>query len=500
MSMASYTSEYGAPSQPTDDSLQVVFLGTGGGPNEDNVSGVLFHSTCVGWSKGSIVAVDAGVHLAAISKILHKPLQLPNSEQKEDDKDSNSSSIQNGMRQPDVHPIYGRAPSDPSPVFPFQGLRMPFKSALANAAFITRDLISTFLITHPHLDHLSGFVINSAAFQQTSRPKILAALPSTINAIKAHIFNDVIWPNLSDEDGGVGLVNYRRLVDGGNRALGEGSGRGYIEVCEGISVKSYSVSHGHYMGTPNPPTTTHGSVASSTTSPDAERSRRPCAYDSTAFFIRSVACGREVLIFGDVEPDSLSIAPRNARVWDEAAPKIAEGSLKAIFIECSFENAQPDEALYGHLAPRHLFAELQTLARKVRQVRSARDGAPNVANTSAFRAHPSPYVASRDSLSNHNPSVGARSEYHSNEQVNGNKRKRSITNGVVEEQLIEPQTPTLERPPLLGLHVIIVHTKNFLRDGPSLGTKVMAQLEEYEYHAGLGCIFSLPTVGSTMFF
>ena len=31
-----------------------------------------------------------------------------------------------------------------------------------------RDLISTDLITHPHLDHIAGFAINTAACQQTA--------------------------------------------------------------------------------------------------------------------------------------------------------------------------------------------------------------------------------------------------------------------------------------------------------------------------------------------
>ena len=37
--------------------------------------------------------------------------------------------------------------------------------------------------------------------------KTLAALPNTIKAVKSHIFNDIIWPNLSDDGGRGGDPN-----------------------------------------------------------------------------------------------------------------------------------------------------------------------------------------------------------------------------------------------------------------------------------------------------
>jgi len=62
------------------------------------------------------------------------------------------------------------------------------KSKEANAGWITRSLVDTFLITHPHLDHISGFVVNTAGLGG-SRPKRLAGLPGTVEAFKNHIFN-----------------------------------------------------------------------------------------------------------------------------------------------------------------------------------------------------------------------------------------------------------------------------------------------------------------------
>jgi cAMP phosphodiesterase len=54
------------------------------------------------------------------------------------------------------------------------------------------------LITHSHLDHIAALplMIDSIASQLT-RPVCVHALPGTIQALKAHVFNNVIWPDFS---------------------------------------------------------------------------------------------------------------------------------------------------------------------------------------------------------------------------------------------------------------------------------------------------------------
>lgn len=296
---------------------------------------------------------------------------------------------------------------------PFAGLPFPYASARANAAHVVREHVATYLITHPHLDHLSGFVVNTAAFHNTSKPKRLAALPFTVNSIKTHIFNDVIWPNLTDEDGGVGFVTFQRLAEGGHHALGDGPGRGYIEVCDGLGVKGFKVSHGNCMkgpghihrgssvqlsdmgsnglphaqdsrslsiSQPSAPGTPMYTGAAGTSAPPLDMGIQQCVVDSSAYFIRTELAphyssssrpppAREILIFGDVEPDALSLSPRTALIWAEAAPKIANGTLKAVFIECSYADSQGDAVLFGHLAPRHLVRELESLAEMVKDAR-----------------------------------------------------------------------------------------------------------------------------------
>ena len=387
-----------------------------------------------------MLAVDAGVHLGAIIEILEKHLPdavhvpfhgnpLPGRWNTlppnfHGDHGPKARSIPS-FYPPVVEPRKSRLGS-PKPdgrgqqltnlVFqngPFYKCMVPHTTARANAAYMLRNYISAFLITHPHLDHVSGFAINTAAFQHTTRPKRLVALSDTIDAIKTHIFNDVIWPNLSDEEGGAGLISYQRLSEGGHEGLGEGEGQGYLEICDGLDVLGWKVSHGHCMkrhvhrgsnsGEINPlsPVMTSDRRGSRHSVPPNDyqtQTPTPCVIDSSAYFIRDQETGHEILIFGDVEPDSISLDPRNAHVWAEAAPKIARGTLAAIFIECSYDDSQPDQVLFGHLAPRHLIAELIVLADKVY---TARARLSLTADTPQRTQPPSTFTARRPSNQTH---------------------------------------------------------------------------------------------------
>lgn len=160
---------------------------------------------------------------------------------------------------------------------PFKGLKLPFITAEANAAYIFREIIGAFLITHPHLDHISGLAINTPIIEAGSGPKPVAALPSVLAAIKNHVFNDVIWPNLSDEDGGAGLLTYQRLVEGGNPRFGNGESRGYVRACQGIVTKCLSVTHGRCKQRYHPESGVHHRVGSSVFHPGDSRLLRPRA-------------------------------------------------------------------------------------------------------------------------------------------------------------------------------------------------------------------------------
>lgn len=562
--------------------------------------------------------MDAGSHLAAITRILAN--DFPLASRPEPVRPVPKPRHGNGGGREQDSPSPGTAPLsisdeeseidtpssdiEPMPTYttlgkgPFAGLPFPNESARANALHVVREHISTYLITHPHLDHVSGFVINTAAFHNTSRPKRLAALPFTVNAIKTHIFNNILWPNLTDEDGGVGLVTFQRLQEGGNIALGEGSGRGYIEVCDGLGVRGFKVSHGHCMRGPGhvhrgsnvnstepqnigiqrasthhiPPQHTD-SVAdgregrslsfshapqsapgtplfSGNTAPDSTRGNtvaasnqaNHCVIDSSAYFIRTeytpTTPTKEVLMFGDVEPDSISLSPRTAHVWAEAAPKIAAGILTGIFIECSYTNVQGDPVLYGHLAPRHLLAELQNLAEMVRDAKrehekekeEARKGRKRKRASNGLIAVDGPSTpdarkSSRTRSYNPNPvaGTGTGTGTQTDDEPMTDYAPSPLATATGTHTPAHPSAPAalnissvsaehskallaagLEAP-LKGLKVVVMHVKDTMSDGPSVGESILLELREGEKIAaekgrGLGCVFEVASSGDSFWF
>lgn len=526
--------------------------GSGGGPSEDNVTGLLVRSTAANWARGSLLAVDAGSHMAAIVRILEHDLPII-SEPPEETMDSESPPYEDSSLA--SSPIRRETPPPPpEPIVldkgPFAGLPLPNASARANAAHIVRTHVSTYLITHPHLDHLSGFAINTASFHATSRPKKLAALPFTVEAIKKHIFNDVIWPNMTDEDGGVGFVTFQRLKEGGDVMLGEGEGRGYIEVCEGLGVKGFKITHGNCMRTNisstqsqrgslgnNSDTLTPGGYGRSVSlshpfpgnggdygymSPSGERQQSfgneahilSCAVDSTAYFIRDCATSREILVFGDVEPDSISSLPRLCNIWHEAAPKIASGILTGLFIECSYDDSQPDNLLFGHMAPRHIVAELQSLADMVKEEKIARAQAraQRKRKRSANLSIPEPSSLLEAIEKKRNRSIaGIRTP-------STPLRRSSLPVPVAEEPSASPLTiPSVGKnvgfsieaggeAPLEGLRIVIIHVKDTLKDGPHVSERILRQLNDHAaaLDAGgwgkLGCEFIISESGRDYMF
>lgn len=450
-------------------------------------------------------------------------------------------------------------------------------------------------------------MINTAAFHNTSRPKRLAALPFTVNAIKTHIFNNIVWPNLTDEDGGVGLVTFQRLQEGGNIALGEGSGRGYIEVCDGLGVRGFKVSHGHCMrgpghvhrgsnvNLPEAPSmgiqraSTHhlssqfpDSIAerrevrslsfshpvqsapgtplfTGTTANEAGRSNAApvgahpdqCVIDSSAYFIRTESTPttptKEVLVFGDVEPDSISLSPRTAHIWAEAAPKIAAGILTGIFIECSYTNAQGDAVLYGHLSPRHLLAELQNLAEMVKDARREHEkekeearkgrkrkrasngvnvmretdgtGSPDARKASRSRAYvpnatvTTPGGTATTSTAAPNPDDEVMTDYAPTPRgpagaltpAHPSAPAATTTSSVSAEHSKAVLAAAFEAP-LKGLKVVVMHVKDTMSDGPSVGDCILQELQEGEERLasdkgrGLGCVFEVARSGDSYLF
>lgn len=187
----------------------------------------------------------------------------------------------------------------------------------SNAAAVLKNNIKDYLISHPHLDHLAGLIINSP----DDTVKNIYGLPFCIDVMEEKYFSWKSWANFGDE-GEAPLLkkyHYNRLTEGFEMELNN----------TGMYVTAFELSHS-----------------------------KP--YTSTAFLIRSDSA--YVLYLGDTGADEVEHSTKLQELWNHAAPLVRAHQLKGIFIETSFPDSQPSDKLFGHLTPALLMKELQNLA------------------------------------------------------------------------------------------------------------------------------------------
>jgi cAMP phosphodiesterase len=187
-----------------------------------------------------------------------------------------------------------------------------------NAADVLRQNIKGYLISHGHLDHLAGLVLNSP--DDTS--KNIYGMNYVINVLKDKYFSWQSWANFADDGEKPTLKKYHYVV--------LDSAKEIPLAQTNMLVTAFPLSHG------NP-------------------------YESTAFLIRS---GENYLLYlGDTGPDEIEKSDKLHVLWGNIAPLIKAKKLKAIFIECSFPSSQKDAQLFGHLTPKWLMKEMGMLGR-----------------------------------------------------------------------------------------------------------------------------------------
>ncbi|MBB5634307.1 3',5'-cyclic-nucleotide phosphodiesterase [Pedobacter cryoconitis] len=181
---------------------------------------------------------------------------------------------------------------------------------------VLKNKIKGYLISHAHLDHVAGLIMNSP----DDSKKNIYAIPSVTEVLRDKYFTWKAWANFANEGElpRLGKYTYVRLKENKKTDLAGTE----------MQVTPFLLSHGP-------------------------------GYESTAFLISHD--NTSLLYLGDTGADEIEKNTRLRKLWEQVAPLIIKNQLKAIFIETSFSNKQPENQLFGHLTPRLLMVELNKL-------------------------------------------------------------------------------------------------------------------------------------------
>lgn len=181
---------------------------------------------------------------------------------------------------------------------------------------VLKQYIKGYLISHAHLDHVAGLIINSP----DDSAKTIYGLASCLQTLQTHYFTWDSWANFADEGEKPLLKKYHYQVLTPDSTLAIKN--------TAMTVKAFPLSHSNLT--------------------------------STAFLVEDD--GNYLLYLGDTGPDEVEKSQNLHNLWKAVAPLVANKKLKAMMIETSFPDEQPDKTLFGHLTPHWLMKEMDDLA------------------------------------------------------------------------------------------------------------------------------------------
>jgi 3',5'-cyclic-nucleotide phosphodiesterase len=176
---------------------------------------------------------------------------------------------------------------------------------------ILRHHVKGYLISHGHLDHVAGLLISSP--EDSAKP--IYALPSVNQTLLDSYFNWQAWANFTNKGLPPRLDQYQLvdLIPQQSQSITDTS----------LKVTAFSLSH---------------------------------PLESTAFVIEK---DQDLFVYlGDTGPDEIEKQGKLKVLWQYLAEQLKEKHLRALVIEVSFANQQPDNRLFGHLTPKWLIQEL----------------------------------------------------------------------------------------------------------------------------------------------
>lgn len=201
----------------------------------------------------------------------------------------------------------------------FKDIMVPKNSPYSKVGYVLREKIKGYLISHAHLDHLTGMIISSP--DDSKKP--LYGLPSVTETISETYFNWRAWPNFGNRGQGYQLGKYQ---------YHDLSPQQWLPIKDTyLQAKALPLSH--------------------------------AGIESSAFIIKNKR--KQIMVYlGDTGADSVEKSEQLNSLWSTLTPYIKNKQLKGIMIETSFTNDVPERSLYGHLTPKLLLEELALLEYK----------------------------------------------------------------------------------------------------------------------------------------
>lgn len=188
---------------------------------------------------------------------------------------------------------------------------------LTPEGYVFRELIAGYFISHGHLDHLAGLLLNAP---EDKPRKPIYTTSDTANTLRTHYFNWKSWPNFSDSGNGTRLGTYRIYTPP--------PGQRFTLADTRMSGVIYPLSH-----------------------------------EGGASAMLLIRHGEEAFAyFGDTGADAVERSRHLHAAWEALAPLVQARQLKGIMLESSYADDQPSDRLYGHLTPALLLSELARLA------------------------------------------------------------------------------------------------------------------------------------------
>jgi 3',5'-cyclic-nucleotide phosphodiesterase len=169
-----------------------------------------------------------------------------------------------------------------------------------------QERIESVLVSHPHMDHIRDLAtLADNRCQQGGSTLDIVGIPETIDALRKHFFNDLIWPDFTKIDAKDGpTVRFVEITPN------------QVSDIDGYEVMPVLVNH---------------------------------TVDTSAFVIRHE--GKSIVYSGDTGPTE--------ELWNKVN---ALEDLQALMMEVSFPNGEARLAHdSGHLTPQSLGAELDKL-------------------------------------------------------------------------------------------------------------------------------------------